>query len=151
MGLPWWYSGKESAFQCRRCRFDPWVRKIPWRKKWQPTPIFLPGRSHGQRSQAGYIVHGATKELDWTEWLNNKQNTSGFKKIRALPEFQLRSGNTVIHTQIPGLKLVLFLVSDASDPQKAFSEYLLNDWTKKFICFRLLSFYFHKTVKVILN
>ena len=46
-GLPWWLSGKESACQCRRCGFNPWVRKIPWRRKGQPTPVFLPGKSHG--------------------------------------------------------------------------------------------------------
>ena len=40
--------------RCKRCRFDPWVRKIPWRKAKQPTPVFLPGASHGQRSLAGY-------------------------------------------------------------------------------------------------
>ena len=39
-----------SHQQCRRPGFDPWVRKIPWRRKWQPTPVFLPGESHGQRS-----------------------------------------------------------------------------------------------------
>ena len=43
---------KEPACQCRR--FLPWVRKIPWRKKWQPTPVFLPGKSHGQRSLVGH-------------------------------------------------------------------------------------------------
>ena len=37
-----------------RCRFDPWVGKIPWRKAWQLTPVFLPGKSHGQRNLAGY-------------------------------------------------------------------------------------------------
>ena len=42
MGLPWWRSGKESACQCRRRGFDPWVRKIPRRRKWQPTSVFLP-------------------------------------------------------------------------------------------------------------
>ena len=50
-------TGKESACQCRRHRrheFDPWVRKIPWRRQWQPTPVFLPGESHGQRSQGDY-------------------------------------------------------------------------------------------------
>ena len=41
--LPRWLSGKESASQCRSCRLDPWVRKMPWRRKWQPTPVFLPG------------------------------------------------------------------------------------------------------------
>ena len=54
LGLPRWFSGKESTCQCRRYRFNPWVRKIPWRGKWQPTPIFLPRKSHGQRSLAGY-------------------------------------------------------------------------------------------------
>ena len=44
--------GKESAY--RRCRFNPWVRKIPWRRKWQPTPVFLPGKSHRQSSLEGY-------------------------------------------------------------------------------------------------
>ena len=55
--LPWWLSGKESTCQCRRhrrCSFDPWVRKIPWRRKWQPTPVLLPGKSHEQRSLEGY-------------------------------------------------------------------------------------------------
>ena len=50
-------SGKEPACQCRRHKrrgFDPWVGKIPWRRAWQPTPVFSPGESHGQRSLAGY-------------------------------------------------------------------------------------------------
>jgi len=38
----------------KRHRFDPWLRKIPWRRVWQPTPIFLPGESHGRRSLAGH-------------------------------------------------------------------------------------------------
>ena len=50
--------GKGPACTCRRCRFDPWVGKIPWRRKWQPTPVFLPGESHGQRSMMGYSPWG---------------------------------------------------------------------------------------------
>ena len=49
-------SGKEPTCQCRRRKkhgFDPWVRKIPWRRAWQPTPAFMPGEPHGQRSLAG--------------------------------------------------------------------------------------------------
>ena len=60
----------ESACQCKRRRFDPWVRKIPWRRKWHLTPVFLPGKSHGQRSLAGYSPWGS-KESDTTEQLNN--------------------------------------------------------------------------------
>ena len=43
--------------------FDPWVGKVPWRRKWQPTPVFLPGNPHGQRRLAGYSPWGC-KELD---------------------------------------------------------------------------------------
>ena len=46
--------------------FKPWVRKIPWRRAWQPTPVFLPGESHGQRSLASYGLQGG-KESDTTE------------------------------------------------------------------------------------
>ena len=56
IGLPWWLSGKEPARQCRRHRFNSWVRKIPWTGKWQPTPVFLPGKIHGQRSLTGYYL-----------------------------------------------------------------------------------------------
>ena len=62
-------SGKEPASQCRRlkrCRFSPWVGKIPWRRVWQPTPIFLPGESHRQRSLVGYSLWGC-KESDRPE------------------------------------------------------------------------------------
>ena len=51
--LPRWLIIKESAWQCKRCGFHPWVGKIPWRRAWQPTPVFLPGESHGQRSLVG--------------------------------------------------------------------------------------------------
>ena len=49
-GLLWWLSGKESACQCGRHGFGPRIRKIPWGVKWQPTPVLLPWKSHGQRS-----------------------------------------------------------------------------------------------------
>ena len=68
-GVPWWLSSKESTCQCRRPGFNPWVGKIPWRSKWQPIPVFLPGKSHGQRSLAGYSLW-SLKELDTTEQLN---------------------------------------------------------------------------------
>ena len=66
--LPRWFSGKESACQCRGCRFDPWVR-IPWRRKWQPTPVLSPGKSHGWRSLVGWSPWGC-EESDMTERLH---------------------------------------------------------------------------------
>ena len=77
-GFPCGTSGKESACQCRRCKrhgFNPWVRKIPWRKKWQPTPVFLPGETH-QRSPAGYSPWGR-KESDTTEGSPTDDNWKG--------------------------------------------------------------------------
>ena len=67
-----WCSDKEPTCQCRICktnRFDPWVGKIPWRKACQPTPVFLPEKSHVQRSLVGYNLKGH-KESDATEWLS---------------------------------------------------------------------------------
>ena len=57
---------RRSCLWCGKLGLDPWVRKIPWRKEWQPTPVFLPGISHGQRSLVGYSPRGC-KELDTTE------------------------------------------------------------------------------------
>ena len=65
-----WY---RICLQCRSCgrrRFDPWVGKIPQRRAWQSTPVFLPGESHGQRSLAGYTVHRLTKSQSWLKWLS---------------------------------------------------------------------------------
>ena len=61
--LPRWLSSKVIHLQCRRPkrhRFDPWVRKIPWRRKWQFTPVFLPGKSHGKEAWQA-TVHGIAK------------------------------------------------------------------------------------------
>ena len=65
-----WFSNKESACQCRRHGFDSWISKIPWRRKWQPTPVFLPGKSHVLTSLVGYSSVGSQKSQtrlsDWT-------------------------------------------------------------------------------------
>ena len=64
-GLPRWHSGKESACSCsrrpKRRGFSPWIGKIPWSRKWQPAPVFLPGKSHGQQA----TLHGVTKSRIW--------------------------------------------------------------------------------------
>ena len=68
-GLPRWHNRKESACQCRRCKrcgFDHWVGMIPWRREWQPPPLCLPGKFHGQKSLVGYSP-GGCKESDMTE------------------------------------------------------------------------------------
>ena len=67
--LPWWLRWLSICLQCGRPGFDPWVGKIPWRRKWQPTPVFLPGESQKRRSLAGYSPWGC-KESDMTERLH---------------------------------------------------------------------------------
>ena len=83
-GLTRW---KSMCLQCRRHRrhrFDLGVRKIPWKREWPPTPVFLPGKSHGQRSLVGYSPWGG-KELEMTEQLSmhTKSNFTCTNKIRA--------------------------------------------------------------------
>ena len=75
-------SGKESACQCRRCGFSPWVGKMPWRRKWQPTPVLVPGEPHGQRSLVGYSPRG--HESDTTERLANSDESSQPSAVRPL-------------------------------------------------------------------
>ena len=64
----------ENLPACGRCGFDPWVGKIPWRRVWQPTPLFLPRESHGQRSLVGNSLSGR-KGSDTTEWLSTTRST----------------------------------------------------------------------------
>ena len=78
-------SGKESACQCRRPGFDPWVEKFPWRRKWQPTPVFLPGESHGQRSLAGYSPC-SRKKSGATEHIRRQRNVE--EQIYKVPRVQ---------------------------------------------------------------
>ena len=71
-GFPGGAIGKELAYQCRRHKilgFHTWVGKIPWRRAWQPPPVLLPEKSHGQRSLVGYNPWDS-KELDTTERIN---------------------------------------------------------------------------------
>ena len=67
--------GKESACQYRRRGFKSWVGKIPWRRKWQPTPVLLPGKSHEWKSLVGYSQWGG-KESDTTERLHSLTHTN---------------------------------------------------------------------------
>ena len=64
---------KNICLQCRRPRFNPWVRKIPWKREWLPTPVFLPGEFHGKKNLVGYSPWGL-KELGVNEQLTHIAN-----------------------------------------------------------------------------
>ena len=88
---------------CRRRGFDPWVRKVPWRGKWQPTPLFLLGKSNGQRSRGGYSSWGhkrlghdwATKQ-QWADLLLS--DSFGNTLVQRHPEFQENVYSAVVTT-----------------------------------------------------
>ena len=71
-----------TELQCGRPGFDPWVSKIPWRKKWQPTPVLLPRKFHGWRSLVGYSPWGC-KESDMAERLHSLLYECRFLAMRA--------------------------------------------------------------------
>ena len=104
LGLPSGASGKESACQCRRLKrwgFDPWVGKIPWRRAWQPTPVFLSGESHKQMSLEGYSPQGfketQLKQLSMSlihciiKLISLYISYISIKKIKCLPRVKKKS------------------------------------------------------------
>ena len=72
MGFP---RQSKLCLKCRVCGFDPWVRKIPWRREWQPIPVILPGEFHRQRSLVVYSPWG-WKESNRIEWLSTSMDKS---------------------------------------------------------------------------
>ena len=85
-GFPSGASCEELTCQCRRhkgCRLNPWVGKIPWRRAWQLTPVFMPGEFHGQRSLGGYSPWGH-KESDMTEQLSTHARSKTWKCVEIL-------------------------------------------------------------------
>ena len=81
--LSWWLRRQRICLQCRRPGFDPWVNKVPWRREWQPTLVFLPGEIHAQRSLVGYSPWGH-KTWDMTQQLSLSLHFRGNGNIEKL-------------------------------------------------------------------
>ena len=110
--LPQRLSSKESTCQCRECGFDPWVRKSPQRRKWQPIPVFLLGKSHGQRSLVG-----------WGSWLSR----TGSQRVRQDWGTKRHHVHQKVGVQA---RTVLMLFSRCSQSGR---EYTLNVSARSFI------------------
>ena len=101
----------KNCLQCRRPGFDPWVRRIPQRREWQPTPVFLPGESHGQRNLVGYgvaknwtrLTHTHTHTLTHTHCLTEAR--AGPSAIRFLQQIHLGS-NMGFYGTVPSVELM---------------------------------------------
>ena len=94
MGFPGDPSGEELTCQCRRCkrhRFSPWVGKIPWRRAQQPTPVFLPGEPHGQRSLGATVPGVAQSRTRLSAGASTACHFNGAKLVRTDPASQLSS------------------------------------------------------------
>ena len=102
LGASQWLCRQTVHLQCRRCRkcgFNPWVCGLLWRRAWQPTPVFLPGKSHGQRSLAGYSPWGHRVGRNWRDWacmhncfpLRDASNYISFSKISTAFWYQVTS------------------------------------------------------------
>ena len=97
-GNPRWLSGKESTCQYRRCRrrgFDLWVRKIRWRRKWQPTPVFLPGK-FPWTEEPGRLQSMGLQESDMTQPLNHHQTRAKYNEQESEGMFQMSSYRTEV-------------------------------------------------------
>ena len=136
--LPRWHSVKESSCQWsrhRRLGLDSWVEKILWSRKWQPTPIFLLGKFHGQRNLVGYNSRGH-KESDTVEWLRTHSHPG---HTCTLHTHVHRAWQTTVHgvaksqTWLSNWAYMHTLSTDAHCSQEAPlkpSEVLSQLWTK---------------------
>ena len=118
-GLPWWLSGKESTCQCRRPRFDPGVRKIPWRRDWLPTPTFLPEENHRQRI---YLVRPDDCRILENSLLIMSFDTASYQSsllIRQL-ESQGSGHNSLASSQVAWMTFLLLSVGGTHSQQVIF-------------------------------
>ena len=95
--LPWWLRWLRVCLQCRRPRFNTWVRKIPWRREWPPTPVFLPGVFHGQRSLVG------CGPWRWEELNTTKQLTLN-SMVHTFQIICVAEANTIVKSSYPPFK-----------------------------------------------
>ena len=119
--LPWRLCGKESPCQCRRLGFNSWVEKIPWRRKWQPIPIFLLGTPM-DRGAWWATVHGVAKESDTTQQLNNDDNREG----RTTDSRMLGNSLLLANTLIIGAILVMITIKQLSLSPLPTTNYISN-------------------------
>ena len=124
-----WHSGKESACQCRRLKrhqFDPWLRKIPWRMKWQLTPVFLSGKFNGEEPSRLQSMGSQRGRQNWaTEHALTKTNNKGANNIQHFLPFDLFSkekhASYILVTRTLMLKWISFSVQHGRTPIMASS------------------------------
>ena len=125
--LPWWLRQESVCLQCGRPGFNPWVRKIAWRRRWKPTPVFLPGKSHGWRSLVGYsswVAKSQTRLNDFTH--SSLRKTSGWDILLL---WEIKIGN-IFFTRIYVLSLVSVVVVNTCQFCNLVKDYI---WQEKIL------------------
>ena len=122
MDFPGGARSKEPVCQCRRqkrCRFDPWVRKVPWRRQWAPTPVFLPGTSH---DRGAWWATAHRSQLDMTE-ATERIHTQVFSPIlwvaflHCIDSVILSTFLIFMKSNVSMFSFVLCLIQGQEDPQ----------------------------------
>ena len=116
LGIPGGTTGKKPTCQCRRLKrhgFNPWVGKIPWRRTWQPTPVFLPRESHGQRSLAGYSPCG--RRVRHTEQVSTVQQVSQLIWLCSPQPTAPKPVLSLCHPPLPHLPNLVLLMQGGID------------------------------------
>ena len=117
-------SGKASVCQCRRCEFDLLVGKISWSRKWQPTPLFLPRKSHAQRSLVGYSPWG---HRSWI-WLNTHAHIQ-HSIVKQLFSSKIIIARLQCQTGLPGVDSVSKSAFSQMSPHFLTEEHNMFFWT----------------------
>ena len=106
-GLSWWLSPLRNHLQCRRLRFDSWFWKIPWRRAWQLTLVFLPGESQGLRSPTGYIqTIGSQVGHNWSNWAHTHTHTLIFRRIFNISIFEYKFRQDLTESELSEARLL---------------------------------------------
>jgi len=138
------------CLQCRRTVFDPWLGKIPWRRKWQPTAAFLPGEFHGRRSLVGYSPRGHT-ESGTTEWLTLCDTNNVLLCTWRLMVYLQSCVHCVTEVTNPNQKNTHVDLSNLSARSKQCQRILLHVFRKKPFVFRSMQAVGGSTIWVCLH
>ena len=124
--LPRRLSGKESAYQCRRPGFNSWVWKILWGGKWQLTPAFLPGKSHGQRSLVGYMGSQRVRH-NWATKEQKNRNSENKQELQVYIDLITHSRRQ-LHKIYLEMNIILFTKTTVKILPKLYKLYKKNGW-----------------------
>ena len=139
MGFPSGSAVKETCLQCRRRGLDPRVGKIPWRRKQQPTPVFFPGKTNGQRSLVVYSPSIGLQRVGHTEQVSTHTNDMHAKSLQLSPTLRphgLQPATLLCPWASPGKNTAMWVVPQWVAMPSSRGSSLPRDWTPiSYVCY----------------